>query len=110
MLPPGQSPIIPRVGGEGKSCHPGEGRPGQGWPPAPRVSSEGYPVNFPQSLTLSYVSSGVFYRGVSVYIRKESKTESVPVVGGVCEAVDEHAARGGLERLPHSVIQFVVGH
>lgn len=61
------------------------------------------------SFTLSYVSPGIFYCWVSVYVRKKSKTESVPVIWRVCESVYKHTSGGSLERLPNSVIQFVVG-
>lgn len=61
------------------------------------------------SFTLSYVSPCIFYCRVSVYVREKSEAESVPAVGRVRESIYEHAPGGGLERLPHSVVQFVVG-
>lgn len=62
------------------------------------------------AFTLSYVSSGIFYRWVSVYVRKKSETESVPVIWRICESVDQHTSGGSLERLPDAVVQFIVGN
>lgn len=62
------------------------------------------------SFTLSYVSPCIFYCWVSVYVRKKSEAESVPAVGRVRESVYEHTPGRGLECLPHSVVQFIVGN
>lgn len=62
------------------------------------------------AFTLSYVSPGVFYCWVSVYIRKKSETESVPVIWRVCESIYKYASGGGLERFPNSVVEFIVGN
>lgn len=66
-------------------------------------------MDYTFAFTLSYVSSGIFYRWVSVYIRKKSETESVPVIWRICESIDQHASGGSLECLPDAVVQFVVG-
>lgn len=57
-----------------------------------------------QMHALSNVPPGVLYCWVSVYVRKKPKTEPIPVIGGVSEAIYEHAPGGRLESLSNPVV------
>lgn len=53
---------------------------------------------------------GVLDGGVAVDVRQQAEAKPVAVVGGVREAVDEHAGGGRLERLSHAVVELVVNN
>lgn len=63
-------------------------------------------VQFDQ--TFSNMAPGVLNGGVAVYIGQQTQAKAVAVVGGVGKAVHQHAGGGGLERLPHPIIQLIV--
>lgn len=73
-------------------------------------------VYAPQSLkafpccTFADVPPGVLNRGVAVDVGEQAEAEPVAVVGGICEAVDEHAGGGRLERLPNTIVELVVNN
>lgn len=56
----------------------------------------------------TYVSPGHFHRGVPVDIAEQPQTEALRV-GRVGEAVHRQGRLRGVERLPHPLIQLVVG-
>ena len=58
--------------------------------------------------TFADVPPGVLDGGVAVDVGQQAETEAVAVVGGICEAVHEHAGGGRLERLPDPVVELVV--
>lgn len=60
------------------------------------------------ALTLSYVSSGIFYSWIPVHIREQSKAEPVPVVWRICKAIYKDTSRRSLKCLPNSIIEFIV--
>lgn len=51
---------------------------------------------------------GILNGGVAVNVGEQAKAESVAVVGGIREAIDEHAGGGRLEGLPDAVVELVV--
>lgn len=53
---------------------------------------------------------GVLNGGVAVDVGEQAEAESVAVVGGICEAIDEHAGGGGLERLSDTIVELVVNN
>lgn len=53
---------------------------------------------------------GVLNGGVAVDVGEQAEAESVAVVGGICEAIDEHTGGGCLERLAHSIVELVVNN
>lgn len=48
--------------------------------------------------------------GVPVHIGQEAQTEAVRIVRRICEAIDDDARLGGIERLPDATVQLVVDH
>lgn len=99
------------VGSEAQPCAiPICYKPMQGLFFSPCFSSEEQKNKLHISFTLSYMSPGIFYCWVSVYIRKKSKTESVPVIWRVCESIYKYTSGGSLEHLTNSVVQFIVGN
>lgn len=60
--------------------------------------------------TFADVPPGVLNGGVAVDVGEQAKTESVAVVGGICEAIDEHTGRGSLERLSNTIVELVVNN
>lgn len=60
--------------------------------------------------TFADVPSGVFNGGVAVDVGEQAEAESVAVVGGICEAINEHAGGGSLERLSNTVVELVVNN
>lgn len=63
-----------------------------------------------QMNTLSNMSPRVLDGRIAVDIREQTKTEAVMVVGGVGESIHNDAGRGGMEGLPHSIVEFVVSN
>lgn len=53
---------------------------------------------------------GVLDGGVAVDVGEQAETESVAVVGGICEAINKHTGRGSLERLPNTIVELVVNN
>lgn len=53
---------------------------------------------------------GVLNGGVAVDVGEQAEAESVAVVGGICEAIDEHAGGGRLERLSDAIVELVVNN
>lgn len=53
---------------------------------------------------------GVLDSRVAVDVGEQAEAEAVAVVGGICEAVNEHAGGGSLEGLPNTVVQLVVNN
>lgn len=53
---------------------------------------------------------GVLNSGVAVDVGEQAEAEPVAVVGGICEAVDEHAGGGRLEGLADAVVELVVNN
>lgn len=60
--------------------------------------------------TFADVPPGVLNGGVAVHVGEQAKTESVAVVGGICEAIDEHTGRGSLECLSNTIVELVVNN
>lgn len=60
--------------------------------------------------TFADVPPGVLNGGVAVDVGEQAEAESVAVVGGICEAIDEHAGGGRLERLPDTIVELVVNN
>lgn len=60
--------------------------------------------------TFADVPPGVLNGGVAVDVGEQAEAESVAVVGGICEAIDEHAGGGRLERLSNTIVQLVVNN
>ena len=58
--------------------------------------------------TFADVPPGVLDGGVAVDIGEQAQAEAVAVVGGVCEAVHQHAGGGRLEGLADAVVELVV--
>lgn len=54
------------------------------------------------------VAPGVLDCGVAVDVGQQAQAESVLVVRGVCEAINQHAGGRSIEGLSHSVIQLVI--
>lgn len=53
---------------------------------------------------------GVLDGGVAVDVGEQAQAESVAVVGGIREAVHEHAGGGRLEGLADAVVELVVNN
>lgn len=60
--------------------------------------------------TFADVPPGVLDGGVAVDVGEQAEAEAVAVVGGIREAVDEHAGGGRLEGLAHAVVELVVNN
>lgn len=60
--------------------------------------------------TFPDVPPGILNGGVAVDVGEQAKAESVAVVGGICEAIDEHAGGGRLERLSDAIVELVVNN
>ena len=58
--------------------------------------------------TFADVPPGVLDGGVAVDVGQQAEAEAVAVVGGVGEAVHQHAGGGRLEGLAHAVVELVV--
>lgn len=58
--------------------------------------------------TFAYVPARVFDGGVAVDVGQQAEAETVFVVGRVREAVHQHAARRGMKRLAHPVVELIV--
>ena len=58
--------------------------------------------------TFADVPPGVLDGGVAVDVGQKAEAEAVAVVGGVGEAVHQHAGGGRLEGLAHAVVELVV--
>lgn len=54
--------------------------------------------------------SSVLNGGVAVDVGEQAQTEPVAVVGGIGEAVDEHAGGRSLERLADAIVELVVNN
>lgn len=52
----------------------------------------------------------IFNSRVTVDVGQQAEAESVAVVGGICEAINEHAGGGGLERLSDTIVELVVNN
>lgn len=53
---------------------------------------------------------GVLNSRVAVDVGEQAETESVAVVGGICEAIDEHTGGGSLEGLSNTIVELVVNN
>lgn len=53
---------------------------------------------------------GILDGGVAVDVGEQAEAEPVAVVGGIREAVDEHAGGGRVEGLPDAVVELVVNN
>lgn len=53
---------------------------------------------------------GILNGGVAVDVGEQAEAEAVAVVGGIREAVDEHAGGGRVEGLPDAVVELVVNN
>lgn len=53
---------------------------------------------------------GILNGGVAVDVGEQAEAEPVAVVGGIREAIDEHAGGGRVEGLPDTVVEFVVNN
>lgn len=53
---------------------------------------------------------GVLDGGVAVYVGEQAEAESVAIIGGICEAIYEHAGRGRLKRLSDTIVKLVVNN
>lgn len=53
---------------------------------------------------------GVLDGGVAVDVGEQPETETVAVVGGICEAINQHAGGGSLECLSNTIVEFVVNN
>lgn len=60
--------------------------------------------------TFADVPPGVLNSGVAVDVGEQAETESVAVVGGICEAIDEHTGGGRLEGLSNTIVELVVNN
>ncbi|TNN89513.1 hypothetical protein EYF80_000116 [Liparis tanakae] len=61
----------------------------------------------PRYCTFADVPPGVLDGGVAVDVGEQAEAKSVAVIGGIREAVDEHAGGGRLERLSHPIVELV---
>lgn len=61
-------------------------------------------------LTFANVPTCVFDGGVAVDVGQQAEAKAVLVVGWVCEAIHQDAAGGGVESLPHTVVELIVSH
>lgn len=52
----------------------------------------------------------VLNSGVAVDVGEQAEAESVAVVGGICEAIDEHARGRRLERFSNTIVELVVNN
>ena len=59
-------------------------------------------------VTFSYVSSCIFYGWVSVHVGQLAEAESVRIVAGVGESINDDGVRGAVEDLAHTAIKLVV--
>lgn len=53
---------------------------------------------------------GVFNGGVAVDVGEQAEAKSVAVVGGICEAINEHAGGGRLECLSNPIVELIVNN
>lgn len=60
--------------------------------------------------TFADVPPGVLDGGVAVHVGEQAEAESVAVVGGICEAIDEHAGGRRLEGLSDAIVELVVNN
>ena len=60
--------------------------------------------------TFADVPPGVLDGGVAVDVGEQAEAESVAVIGGICETVNEHAGGGSLERLSDTIVELVVNN
>lgn len=47
---------------------------------------------------------------VAIDVGKQTQAESVAVVGGICEAIHEHASGGSLKRLSNTIVELIVNN
>ena len=59
-------------------------------------------------ITFSNMSPSVFNCWITINVWQQPQAESTFVIWRVCESIYKHASGGGLERLPNSVVQFIV--
>lgn len=59
-------------------------------------------------VTFSYVSSCIFYGWVSVHVGQLAEAESVRIVAGVGESINDDGVRGAVEDLTNTAIKLVV--
>lgn len=67
-------------------------------------------MNYLVQPTFAYVPACVFDGGVAVDIGQQAEAEAVLVVGRVCEAVHQDAARRRVESLPNPVVELIVSY
>lgn len=67
-------------------------------------------TNIIQMDTFADVPPGVLNGGVAVHVGEQAEAESVAVIGGICETVNEHAGGGSLERLSDTIVELVVNN
>lgn len=60
--------------------------------------------------TFADVPPGVLDGGIAVDVGEQAEAEPVAVVGGIREAVDEHAGGGSLERLADAIVELVINN
>ena len=71
---------------------------------------ENFPAHVEQVDSLPDVASHVLDGRVTVHVGEEPETEAVGGGGGIGEAIHDHVAAGGVEGLPHTLVEFIVGH
>lgn len=53
---------------------------------------------------------GILNSGVAVDVGEQAEAESVAVVGGIREAIDEHAGGRRLKRLSNTIVELIVNN
>lgn len=66
-------------------------------------------TNENKEIEITNVSSREFHCCISVHVRQQTKAEAFRV-GWVGEPIHGHRGLGGVESLPHSLVEFIVGY